>query len=378
MARTGFSDDHADVGVAGAAARRGRASQRRRPSDRSGRAGHRRRARTGRGDRRATARRTASASPPAMCWSTSSTATVDALGDAGVIAVPLDVTSADQWALGGARGRRPVRLADHAGQQRRCAAPGLAGRRDAGRLRRQLAGQLSRPVPRHPGRAGASARRPTARRSSTPAAPERSGRSRTTPRTARRSGHCEASPRSPPPSSRRRESGSTRCSPDPSRRPMLDEATQARLAAHAPCRAESASRRRSPTRWRSWYPSTRRSSPVPNSSSTADRSCRSDDGAMAEDALSVGIIGAGPGGLALGIFLRKAGFRRLHHLRPRGRRRRHLADQHLSGSGLRREVAPVLVLVRPERELVAAVVGAARDPRVLRTVRAALPARRRT
>ena len=91
--------------------------------------------------------------------------------------------------------------------------------------------------------------------------------------------------------------------------------------------------------------------------------------------LSVGIIGAGPGGLALGIFLKQGGFSRLHDLRPRRRRRRHLADQHLSGSGLRRQVAPLLLLVRPERELVAAVVGAAGDPGVLRTVRAALRAR---
>src|SRR6185295_11374987 len=42
---------------------------------------------------------------------------------------------------------------------------------------------------------------------------------------------------------------------------------------------------------------------------------------------------------------------------------------------LRREVAPVLVLVRPQRELVADVVGAARDPGVFRTLRAALRAR---
>ena len=41
----------------------------------------------------------------------------------------------------------------------------------------------------------------------------------------------------------------------------------------------------------------------PNSSSTAANACKS------MTRLSVGIIGAGPGGLALGIFLRKAGFR---------------------------------------------------------------------
>ena len=52
-----------------------------------------------------------------------------------------------------------------------------------------------------------------------------------------------------------------------------------------------------------------------------------------------------------------------------------MADQHLPGTGLRREVAPVFVLVRPQRELVADVVGAARDPGVFRTLRAALRAR---
>ena len=86
---------------------------------------------------------------------------------------------------------------------------------------------------------------------------------------------------------------------------MLDETTQARLA-ERPCWAGSASRWRSPTPWRFWCPSTRRSSPVPSSSSTADNPCRSDEGG---NTLSVGVIGAGPGGLALGIFLKKAGFR---------------------------------------------------------------------
>ena len=94
--------------------------------------------------------------------------------------------------------------------------------------------------------------------------------------------------------------------PGPIETPMLDEATQARLAERRRARAGSASRWRSPTPWRSWCPSRRRSSPVRNSSSTEANACKSDEPARG---LSVGIIGAGPGGLALGIFLSRAGFR---------------------------------------------------------------------
>ena len=199
-----------------------------------------------------------------------------------------------------------IRRADHAGQQRRGAASRLTGRRDGRRLRRQLAGQLPGPVPGHPGCAASSCARPTARRSSTPAAPARSGRSRTTPHTAPRSGHCGASPRSPPPSWRRPGIRVNAVFPGPVETPMLDEKTQARLAATSVA-AGSVSRWRSPTPWRSWSPSRRRSSPVPNSSSTADSPADRMSGWPRR--LSVGIIGAGPGGLALGIFLKKAGFR---------------------------------------------------------------------
>ena len=46
-------------------------------------------------------------------------------------------------------GRRPIRVADHTGQQRRRAAPGVVGRRDGRGLRKRLAGQLSGRIPRH-------------------------------------------------------------------------------------------------------------------------------------------------------------------------------------------------------------------------------------
>ncbi len=65
--------------------------------------------------------------------------------------------------------------------------------------------------------------------------------------------------------------------PGPIATPMLDAATQARLAERAPFGRIGEADARSPTRWRFWYPSRRRSSPARNSSSTADRSCRSDD-----------------------------------------------------------------------------------------------------
>ena len=56
--------------------------------------------------------------------------------------------------------------------------------------------------------------------------------------------------------------------------------------------------------------------------------------------------------------------------------RKNVADQHLPGSGLRREITPVLLLLRPQRALVADVVRAGGDSPVLRTVCAALPATR--
>ncbi len=156
--------------------------------------------------------------------------------------------------------------------------------------------------------------------------------------------------------------------PGPVETPMLDEATQARLAAHAALgrigTADGDRRRRGVPGVRAGvvhhrFGTRRRRRPMP-----ADRMTRQ------------GIFGRNhrrrPGRAGAGNLPEQGRFSRLHHLRPRGRRRRHVADQHLPGPGLRREVAPVLVLVRPERELVAAVVGAAGDPGVLRTLRAAL------
>ncbi len=65
--------------------------------------------------------------------------------------------------------------------------------------------------------------------------------------------------------------------PGPIETPMLDRRDAGAAGGDAPCSAGSASRRRSPTRWPSWCPSTHRSSPVRNSSSTAANACRSDD-----------------------------------------------------------------------------------------------------
>ena len=57
-------------------------------------------------------------------------AVVDELGDDDVIAIELDVTSPAQWDAAVERGGRPIRVAEHAGQQCRRAAPGVVGRRD--------------------------------------------------------------------------------------------------------------------------------------------------------------------------------------------------------------------------------------------------------
>lgn len=62
-------------------------------------------------------------------------------------------------AVGRARHGRGVRLAGRPGEQRGRPAPRLARRRDAGRFRGQLAGELPGPVPRHPHRPAASAPR---------------------------------------------------------------------------------------------------------------------------------------------------------------------------------------------------------------------------
>ena len=71
----------------------------------------------------------------------------------------------------------------------------------------------------------------------------------------------------------------------------------------------------------------------------------------------VAIIGSGFGGLGMAIRLDAGRHRRLRGAGAGRRRRRHLAGQLLSGLRLRRAVAPVLVLVRPEPEL---------EPRLLR------------
>ena len=63
--------------------------------------------------------------------------------------------------------------------------------------------------------------------------------------------------------------------PGPIETPMLDDATQTRLAACLS--AGSARRSKWPTPWRSWCQTTRRSSPAPNSSWTEANACKSDE-----------------------------------------------------------------------------------------------------
>ena len=58
------------------------------------------------------------------------------------------------------------------------------------------------------------------------------------------------------------------------------------------------------------------------------------------------------------------GDRGLHRARARGRRGRHLALQHLPGLRLRRPVAPLLVLLRPQSRLERDLLEPARDPRL--------------
>ena len=153
------------------------------------------------------------------------------LGDDDVIAIELDVTSAQQWEAAVDQHRRPIRVTDRTGQQRRRAASCPAGRRDGRGLRKRLAGQLSGRIPGHARRARADCARPSTRPSSTSAAPERSARS---PQ------HCAYG------SSKWALRGLTQTAaaelapagirvnavfPGPIATPMLDEATQERLAA---------------------------------------------------------------------------------------------------------------------------------------------------
>ena len=58
------------------------------------------------------------------------------------------------------------------------------------------------------------------------------------------------------------------------------------------------------------------------------------------------------------------GDRGLHGARTRGRRRRHLALQHVSGLRVRRPVAPLLVLLRPQSRVERDVLAPAPDPRL--------------
>ena len=101
--------------------------------------------------------------------------------------------------------------------------------------------------------------------------------------------------------------------------------------------------------------------------------------AMSTGEGSVIIIGAGFGGIAAAIELQHHGFRDITILEAAPRPRRHVAAQQLSGRGVRRAEPPVLVLVRAAARLVAAVLAAARDPRLPPRGRRALrrrPARR--
>ena len=73
------------------------------------------------------------------------------------------------------------------------------------------------------------------------------------------------------------------------------------------------------------------------------------------DMTSVLIVGAGFGGIAAAIELRRHGFDDVTHPRDGRRARRDVAPQHLSRRGLRRPEPPLLVLVRPAPRLVAPV-----------------------
>ena len=80
------------------------------------------------------------------------------------------------------------------------------------------------------------------------------------------------------------------------------------------------------------------------------------------------VIGTGFSGLGAAIRLKQEGIDDFVVLEKAGERRRHLARQHLSRVRLRRAVAPVLVLVRAQPEVVADVRAAAGDPRLPRAL----------
>ena len=95
---------------------------------------------------------------------------------------------------------------------------------------------------------------------------------------------------------------------------------------------------------------------------------------------TVAIIGAGAGGLAMGVKLKRAGYDFTIFEKSDGVGGTWRA-QHLSGRGVRRPVAPLLVLVRAEPVVDAHVRDAAGDPRLSRAVHrpiriAAAPAHR--
>ena len=94
--------------------------------------------------------------------------------------------------------------------------------------------------------------------------------------------------------------------------------------------------------------------------------------------VEVVVVGTGFSGLGMAIRLAQGRHHDFVVLERAERRRRHLARQHLSGLRLRRAVAPLLVLVRAEPELVAHVRAAAGDPRVPRATARQVRRARRT
>ena len=231
-------------------------------------------------------------------------AAVDDLADDAVIAIPLDVTSPAEWQQAVVTIVEKFGFAEHTGQQRRRATPGVVRRRDGRGLRKGMAGQLSGRVPRYAGDARSAARAPKGAAIVNICS---TGAIRPFPQ-PRRVRLVEVGAARPDPDRRRRTVrrrafASTRCSPGRSRRRCSMTATQARLVAPSvfgrigqPCEIADAVaflvsdagvvHHRFGTRRRRW--------PMPADQMKAD--------------LSVGIIGAGPGGIALGILLSRAGF----------------------------------------------------------------------
>ena len=80
--------------------------------------------------------------------------------------------------------------------------------------------------------------------------------------------------------------------------------------------------------------------------------------------VGIAIVGSGFAGLGMAIRLKQAGIDDFVVLERGRRRRRHLARQHLPGLRLRRPVAPLLVLLRPQPRLDRDLLAPARDPRL--------------